>query len=635
MRRRILLINPLAPYSAQGFAPLAIATVAGITPGRYEVSLWDEIVSGPAPLRSGPPPDLVGLSVTFPYQAERALEIARLLRDAGVPVVVGGAYLSSNPAQFRGKADAILVGEAEVTWPRMLDDWEADGLQPEYRQITPPSLDQAPRPRWDTLRPGFARRYSRGSVQTTRGCPFDCEFCDVIYIYGRTQRHKPVPGVIDEIREQRAMGMDRVFLADDAFEANRKYARELLDALIPVNNAWDRPLAFEVQCGVRVASHPDLLERIADANFELLWMGVESPDDSALQSINKLQNAGRDLGADLRRIAAAGIGVAGYMIVGLDGDDEGTFDRQLRYWKEARLIVPIVNILTAVPHTKLWLRLAQEGRIVATPGQREGVVDLMSNIVPKRMSRRRLLEGYRQLLAEAADWSAFADRVADWAGAVERVPRVPGPALPDAAIRDRRAALQDPEARRAFDRVIEAARARDPVLARRVLGFVDLHEGRSRFLTAFHLPQLRDILRSGIALKRSTRVRWSVPIPPAFRAAFRTRLLPPVLDRLSATLGDPGRMDEALTEVFVEYLTRFAPEHGAFAESDLQRLAAIADKVTARLNRGGEGPVAAAPPLRAAEVGLLADRVLKAVGEDLIRSRPALHAPQQDPVFLG
>src|SRR5262249_1889140 len=149
--------------------------------------------------------------------------------------------------------------------------------------------------------------------------------------------------------------------ADDAFEADPKYATDILEALRPINSSLEPPMAFEVQCGVNVARSDEFLRLLADSNFELLWMGIESPKRESLISINKLQNVRRDILADLRKIAWHGIGVAAYMIVGIDEDEPSIFDQQVQFWTDASILIPIVNILTAVPHTPLWRRLPGKG----------------------------------------------------------------------------------------------------------------------------------------------------------------------------------------------------------------------------------------------------------------------------------
>jgi radical SAM superfamily enzyme YgiQ (UPF0313 family) len=641
-RTRILILQPSAPYALQGFAPLSVATVAGLTPSEFHVDIWDEVVLGPVDVDAAVARRyaIVGISVTFPYQSPRAVQVAREFRERDVLTVLGGAFPTSNPTLFRDRADVLIIGESEELWPQFLRDWRGRRHRSEYRQILPPDLTHAPPPNWDPLADGFSTHYVRGSVQTTRGCPFDCEFCDVIYIFGRKQRHKAVETVIGEIKGQHELGMRTVFLADDAFEADPAYSTGLMEALIPLNNALEPPMAFEVQCGINAARSDAFLQLLADSNFELLWMGIESPKRESLISINKMQNVRRDMRVDLRRIAAHGIGVAAYMIVGLDEDDAGIFDQHVQFWTEASILVPIVNILTAVPHTKLWMRLAREGRILLTPGAREGIFDLTSNIVPKRMSRKQLIEGYRYLLDRAADWGFFSDRLRRWLDAVERVPQVPAPRAMDALVEARRAALLGGDGARAhFDELVAYTNRKHPCLLPRVLTFMATHDGRSFYFNRYHLPQLQELIQKGVFVQQASGTKWSIPIPEGFRADFRRRILPRVYARVQANLTDESLLAEALTRVFTDYLIRFAHEYGQFQESHIRYLDEISDRICAKFNGVAPDKFVAREPAAVAVSGSAlaqwADRLLKSVAEDLIKEDSSLHRPERPHVYLG
>jgi radical SAM superfamily enzyme YgiQ (UPF0313 family) len=639
---RILLVQPFAPYAPRGFAPLSVATVAGITPDEFHVDIWDELVRGP--IRPDKPLPkhykIVGISVTFPYQGPRAVQVAREFREKGVLTVIGGAFPTSDPAPFRGRADVLIIGECEALWPRFLRDWQENRHQSEYRQITPPDLSHAPPPNWDSIAVGFGTHYVRGSVQTTRGCPFDCEFCDVIYIYGRKQRHKPIETVVGEIQQQHQLGIRTVFLADDAFEADQKYAKGLLKAFIPVNNSLEPPMAFEVQCGVNAARSDELLRLLADSNFELLWMGIESPKHESLISINKLQNARRDMVAGLRRIASHGIGVAAYMIVGIDEDDPDIFDQHIQFWNDTLILIPYTNILTAIPHTKLWMRLAREGRLLLTPGAQEGIFDLTSNVVPKNMSRKQLIEGYRYLLDKAADFEFFAERLRGWIDLIKRVPELSVSHLSDALVQERRAALLGgSQARKHFDDIVAYTREKQPSLLRRVLSYVEHTDSRSHLLNRYHLPQLAEFIRKGGFVQRASGIKWTIPIPEGFRAAFRSQILPRVYARVHANLSDEAVLAEALTKIFTDFLIRFAHEFGIFQESYKRYLDEIADKICGQLNGNPPEKFIPSEPTDSEARGTwgneFADGLLKAIAEDLIKQDPSLHSPKRQRVYLG
>jgi radical SAM superfamily enzyme YgiQ (UPF0313 family) len=641
-RIRILLVQPSAPYALRGFAPLALATIAGLTPTEFDVDVWDEVVLGPVDIDAAMALQysIVGFSITFPYQAPRATELAQDFKERNVLTVIGGAFPSSNPTLFRQRADVLIVGESEELWPQFLHEWSEGRHTPEYRQIIPPDLSSAPPPKWGQLAEGFSRHYVRGSVQTTRGCPFDCEFCDVIYIYGRKQRHKAINTVLAEVHRQHELGMRTVFLADDAFEADPAYSTQLMEALIPANRKLEPSMAFEVQSGLNVARTDEFLRLVADSNFELLWMGIESPKPESLLSVNKTQNVRRDMQADLRRIAAHGIGVAAYMIVGLDEDDPDIFEQHVRFWTETAVVIPVVNILTAIPHTKLWLRLAAEGRLLAGPGSRDGIFNLASNIVPKHMSRKELLQGYRYLLERSTDWDFFALRLRQWLDSVHRVPEVRPPrAVDDLIARRRSALLGGDRSRRHFDDLVSDTNQIHPNLVPRVLTFLATHDARADYLQGYALPQLLELIRKPATAQRAPATKWTVPIPDAFRADFRRLILPRVFARMRANLVDESALGERLTNVFSDFLVRFGHDYEQFDESCMRQLLELTDRACAQAN--GVAPdtfiasEAAAADMTGQRLTQWADRLLKSISEDLIRIDPTLNRPERTPVWLG
>src|SRR5712664_3521369 len=195
--------------------PLGLATVAALTPEDIEVDIWDEGVHGLITEATGLKKDYDLVGVTgYENHIERAKQVGRILRRRGLLVAVGGPGVSSSPELYRDDFDILFIGEAEHTWPRFIDEWKAGGHRSEYRQVGKVDMAHSPRPRWDKV---DIDRYYVGGVQTTRGCPFDCEFCDVIYIYGRQPRHKSVEQVMQEIRALERLGTESIFLCDDNF----------------------------------------------------------------------------------------------------------------------------------------------------------------------------------------------------------------------------------------------------------------------------------------------------------------------------------------------------------------------------------------------------------------------------------
>ena len=419
-------IEKLGSFQTKGFmVPLNLATIAALTPDDIEVDLWDEPVHGRIDESTDLADyDLVGISC-FVHRIPRAKEIAAIFRKRGIPVAIGGPGVSSAPEQCRDDFDILFIGEAELTWPQFISDFLAGNYKSEYRQIVKPELAISPIPRWDGLADSI-KDYLLGAVQTTRGCPFDCEFCDVIYLFGRVLRTKPIDNVLEEICIFQRLGMHSIFFCDDSFIGNPRYTKDLLREVIALNRTFDRPLAFQTQLSINVARDEELLELLADANFSLVLIGIETPNKESLKETNKLLNYHSDLVEDCQKIMSYGIPIKGSMIVGFDHDDKNIFDEQFEFLQEACIPFPGLHILDAPDGTRLWSRFYKEGRIVSNEsrssyaGRRLG-----TNIIPKQMSRVELFEGFARLTEQALDWENFAIRMKGMISGVKRPPNVP------------------------------------------------------------------------------------------------------------------------------------------------------------------------------------------------------------------
>ena len=213
-------------------APLGCATVAALTPDTYEVDIWDEDARGQIQADTSVGDyDIIGVSLLFSALAYQARFLGLHLKKEGTVVVAGGPGISSAPEEFRPFFDALFVNEAERTWPQFLRDYEQGSVKKEYRQVEKPELSESPAPKWSAIEQEL-ERYEWASVQTTRGCPFDCEFCDVIYLFGRKQRHKSVEQVVKEVKGLEGMKARGIFFADDEFVGDAKYTKKLLEELI-------------------------------------------------------------------------------------------------------------------------------------------------------------------------------------------------------------------------------------------------------------------------------------------------------------------------------------------------------------------------------------------------------------------
>jgi radical SAM superfamily enzyme YgiQ (UPF0313 family) len=253
-------------------------------------------------------------------------------------------------------------------------------------------MHDSPLPRFDLLK---IDQYRSMTIQFTRGCPFTCEFCDIIVMYGRRPRAKTVDQVMAEVRELHRLGARNIFVVDDNFIGNRKEAKQLLAAIVDWQKSHRYPVEFMTEVSLNVSQDDELLSLLRQAHFTTIFIGIESPRPASLKETTKNQNLRGDLLESVHKIQAAGLEVMAGMIVGFDNDDPQIFDEQFRFIQEARIPVSMTGMLNALPKTPLYKRLKEAGRLVA-----ESVGDqfVFTNIVPKAMSTSQLNEGYKRLL---------------------------------------------------------------------------------------------------------------------------------------------------------------------------------------------------------------------------------------------
>ena len=370
------------------FPNLSLPTVAGITPREHEVVLCDENVE---PVDFDTDAEVIGLT-GYVIHKQRIFELAAEFRRRGKFVVAGGPFASLCPDELRDKVDVLFVDEAEYTWPQFLQDYEAGNWKAEYRQVEKPSMHDSPLPRFDLLKIDL---YRTMTIQFARGCPFNCEFCDIIVMYGRRPRTKTVPQVMAEVQEIHRLGLRNIFVVDDNFIGNKKEAKALLHALAEWQETNDYPLELMTEVTLNIAQDDELLQLMRQANFTTIFVGIESPRAASLQETHKTQNMRENILDSVHRIQRAGMEVMAGMIVGFDNDDPSIFDEHFRFIQEARIPVSMTGMLNAVPKTPLYKRLKTAGRLIA-----ESVGDqfVFTNIVPSGMSRVQLYEGYKNLL---------------------------------------------------------------------------------------------------------------------------------------------------------------------------------------------------------------------------------------------
>jgi radical SAM superfamily enzyme YgiQ (UPF0313 family) len=363
--KRLLLISPLAEQSLMGgqfffrMPSLGLLRVAALTPRDWRISIIDEKVE---PLDLEQAADLVGISA-MTTTALRGYEIADHFRARGIKVVMGGMHVSCLPDEARPHCDSVVVGEAEGLWPALLRDFERGDLRRVYRHENGlPPLRQLPLPDWDLYRD---KKYLPVHfVETTRGCPIDCEFCAVTSSFGGRYRNRPQEEVLAELQRRRPFAgrfilKNCVFFVDDNLVSNRAYAREFLARIADLGLRWF------AQASMNIAYDAEILRLCQRSGCVGLFLGFETLSPATLAAVGKLVNRPQEYLEVVRRVHDHGIGIDGSFVFGFDTDDASVFDRTLEFIVQARLEVAYFSILTPYPGTRLHRRLAEAGRLLS------------------------------------------------------------------------------------------------------------------------------------------------------------------------------------------------------------------------------------------------------------------------------
>lgn len=384
--------------------PLGLLTIAGMFPKNYQLKVVDMNIE---PLMDAHLEwaDVV-LTSTMIVQKESLYEVVQRCNRAEVPVVSGGPHPTSYYDNIKEETDGIishfLFGEVEETFEDFLTDFESGSTKEVYRETRKPDITKTPLPRYDLI---DINAYGSMALQFSRGCPFNCEFCDITKLFGRVPRTKTNEQMLTEFEMLYKLGWQgAMFVVDDNFIGNKRDAMRLLPAITEWQAARQYPFSLYTEATVNLVEIPEMLDAMTEAGFNMVFLGIESPNDAALLSTSKGQNTSKeeDAGSYLlravRKIQSKGIEVTGGFIIGLDGDTE--FDSHIDFIQEAGIPMAMAGLLTALKETDLWHRLKQEDRLLVESSGNN--TDMSLNFVPE-MPREKLIAEYRRVTSTLYD----------------------------------------------------------------------------------------------------------------------------------------------------------------------------------------------------------------------------------------
>ncbi len=398
--RALALIGRTCPMP-----PLGLVTVAALLPQDWQFTLVDRNVRDVTDAEWARA-DLVLISA-MTAQRKDFLGQIREAKRRGKRVAVGGPYPTTLPDQVAAAGpDYLVLDEGEITVPLFLaalDRGETSGRFTASGRFA--DLTTSPTPRFDLLDLGV---YDTMSAQFSRGCPFQCEFCDVTVIYGRGARSKTPGQFLAELDRLDALGWNRqVFVVDDNFVGNRAKTRTLLEALVPWQRTHGYPFFFNTEASIDLASCPDLLELMATANFNGVFLGIETPDQDSLTAVHKTQNTRQPLAPAVETITRAGLVVMAGFIIGFDGERPGAGERIYRFVEATSIPTTLFSMLQALPHTELWRRLEREGRLLGEDARLDP--ETLMNFAPTR-PLAEIAREYVDTMWKIYDPRAFLDR---------------------------------------------------------------------------------------------------------------------------------------------------------------------------------------------------------------------------------
>lgn len=373
------------------FPPLGLLTVASMLPKEWNLQLVDLNIKK-LKQKDLEWADYVMISAML-VQKDSVKEILDNCRQLEKKVIAGGPLFTGKPEAYIAFVDHLILNEAECTLPQFLADLKNGTPQKVYCSNSFPSLDITPLPRWDLVK---IKNYATLMIQFSRGCPFNCEFCDVTTLFGHNPRTKTEGQFLQELQTIYDTGWrGALFIVDDNFIGNKKAIKAMLPRVIEWMKAHKYPFEMLTETSINIADDDELIQLMTQAGFQSIFIGLETPNEESLKECSKNQNCERDMTVAIKKLQAAGLQVFGGYIVGFDHDDESIFARQIKFIQETGVVTAMVGLLNALPNTKLWHRLKRENRLADTCSGDN--TDGSINFIP-RMDKAKLIAGYNKIV---------------------------------------------------------------------------------------------------------------------------------------------------------------------------------------------------------------------------------------------
>jgi radical SAM superfamily enzyme YgiQ (UPF0313 family) len=426
---KILLVYPEHPETFWSFKyalkfisrkatepPLGLLTVAAMLPKEWEKRLVDMKVT---PLKDK---DIEWADFVFisgmSIQKTSAREVIARCKEKSKKIVAGGPLFTTESEEF-DEVDHLVLNEAENTLPAFLKDLENGCAKHIYTSSEFPPIENTPAPLWKLLN---LKKYATMDIQFSRGCPFNCEFCDIVQLYGRKVRTKSKEQIVNELATLYSLGWRHdVFFVDDNFIGNtKKLKREILPAIIEWMEKNGRPFTFGTEASINLADDEELMKLMVQAGFDSVFVGIETVNEESLAECNKSQNKKRDLAACVKKIQNSGLMVKGGFILGFDNDPPTIFDNMIEFIQESQIVSAMVGLLNAPRGTKLYKRLDEEGRLLKINTGNN--TDFSINFIPK-MDYEKLIRGYRDIIKGIYSPKPYYDRVIKFLKTYDPLPR--------------------------------------------------------------------------------------------------------------------------------------------------------------------------------------------------------------------